>query len=1348
MQRWITAILGTVMVAFGAAAPATAQLIGGGLTAQPTVQLGSDILTNGGFETLSGGTPASWSTGSGWVADQLVKHSGTFSYQRGTGSPSVSQRIAVKRGTYKLSAWIKAQGLGSGTTSGVRLMFDKRPTLNEWTTTDVLSGTFDWTLYELKNLVVSQDMTVSITLENYNGAAGTAWFDDVKLEEQLPQGVDVFMLYPNFRGMLFDDGPAAMKFDVTVTPPGGDFTRYKVKGTLKDESTGAVITTRDFAAQANFVAEMDGTLMQTGKPYLVTFDLVDLSSNAAASTYPAYRVSRVAAGGRAAMKITFDEKNRVLMNGRPRFVLGMYDSGSSYSTDPNFWNNQLWSPTGERRLDGMNFNMYLNYWYGAAPVDAMNALMSSLQSHGVMYLQTGNCFDKYPADNQFQINASDTYVQAFGSHPAAAGYYTIDECLSTLAPGSFAQYDRLRRLDPDSVTFMANFGNPDLVVWRDAVDIPSVDPYPMYGAEPAGGYNHGFVAEWTRNERNTFKDARPYMTVLQFFQFTSQGRWPTRQEMRNHAYMAIVEGAKGLWWWSLGDNALLAVCSGWCTEKTQHMDDLKAVVNEIAALEPALIADDATTALSGNSNPNAIKTKVKIVNGKGYLFAYNATNAQASATFTWNTAPGTVTVNAENRTLAASGSSFTDSFGPFQAHVYMLDNGGTGTGGGTGGGTTGAPTVSFTNPAAATTTVSGTVTVTLAAAGGSGTGYNYKLDVDGSNVYNGTNPSFSWNTTTASDAAHTLTATVTDSAGQSGSATRTLTVSNTTTPPPPPPSGTLQVFLTQPTNGTTVSGTNWAVVWVNGTTGTSNTYTLSVGTQTVGTTTTSSTGPVSIPWNTASVADGSQTLSASVKDAGANTGTASSSITVKNGTTTVPPLTLGYSSPAAGATVSGTVNVGLTAAGGSGSGYVYTLAIDSAAAAAVASTFAWNTTTVANGSHTLTATVKDSAGATATATRTVTVSNVVVTPLTLAITAPSASTVSGTVTFTAAASGGTGYAYKLSIDGAQVATVASYSWNTMTVTNGSHTLTATVTDAAGRTASATKTVTVSNASLTLAITAPSASTVSGTVTFTAAASGGSGYAYKLSIDGAQVATAASYSWNTTTAANGSHTLTATVTDAAGRTATATKTVTVSNTTSTGSLTVAVTQPTNGTTVSGTNWAIVWVTGSTSNRTYTLTAGGKTVGTGTAGGTGPASIPWNTTLVADGTQTLTVSVRDAQGKTGSQSVSVVVKNTTAPPPPPPPTGTLQVAITQPTGGSTVSGTAWVVMWVNGASGTSNVFTLSVDGVTVGTQTVTTTGPVTIPWVTTTSGNGSHTLTGTVRDATGNTGSISTIVTVAN
>jgi hypothetical protein len=72
----------------------------------------------------------------------------------------------------------------------------------------------------------------------------------------------------------------------------------------------------------------------------------------------------------------------------------------------------------------------------------------------------------------------------------------------------------------------------------------------------------------------------------------------------------------------------------------------------------------------------------------------------------------------------------------------------------------------------------------------------------------------------------------------------------------------------------------------------------------------------------------------------------------------------------------------------------------------------------------------------------------------------------------------------------------------------------------------------------------------------------------------------------------------------------------------------------------------------------------------------------------------------------------------------------------------------VLWVDGASGTSNAFTLSVDGVTVGTSTVSSTGPVTLPWNTASAVNGNHSITGTVRDATGNTGSTSITVRVAN
>jgi hypothetical protein len=51
-------------------------------------------------------------------------------------------------------------------------------------------------------------------------------------------------------------------------------------------------------------------------------------------------------------------------------------------------------------------------------------------------------------------------------------------------------------------------------------------------------------------------------------------------------------------------------------------------------------------------------------------------------------------------------------------------------------------------------------------------------------------------------------------------------------------------------------------------------------------------------------------------------------------------------------------------------------------------------------------------------------------------------------------------------------------------------------------------------------------------------------------------------------------------------------------------------------------------------------------------------------------------------------------------------------------------------------------------TITTQTTSSTGPVSLPWVTTTADNGARTLTVTVRDATGNTGSNSVPVAVGN
>ena len=165
---------------------------------------------------------------------------------------------------------------GSGSTSGVRLTLDFRPGgINAWRPSEVISGTNDWQLYQVGPIVIETDRTAAVQLENYNGASGTAWFDDVSLVQILPPPVDVFLLYPNYRGLLFDDQPQTIQLDVTVTPPGGDFGRYTVRGVLSDETSGRVVAQRSFPAAAHLVAGLDATAMQSGRSYLAAVSLED-----------------------------------------------------------------------------------------------------------------------------------------------------------------------------------------------------------------------------------------------------------------------------------------------------------------------------------------------------------------------------------------------------------------------------------------------------------------------------------------------------------------------------------------------------------------------------------------------------------------------------------------------------------------------------------------------------------------------------------------------------------------------------------------------------------------------------------------------------------------------------------------------------------------------------------------------------------------------------------------------------------------------------------------------------------------------------------------------------------------
>src|SRR2546426_344844 len=163
----------------------------------------------------------------------------------------------------------------------------------------------------------------------------------------------------------------------------------------------------------------------------------------------------------------------------------------------------------------------------------------------------------------------------------------------------------------------------------------------------------------------------------------------------------------------------------------------------------------------------------------------------------------------------------------------------------------------------------------------------------------------SWNTTTAANGSHTLTAVARDAAGNTTTSSPvTVTVNNAPPPDTTPPT----VSITAPASGATVSGTTSVTASASDNVGVVGVQFMRDGVA-LGAEDTSA--PYSVSWNTTGVANGSHTVSAVARDAAGNPRTSATvTVTVSNGPppdTTAPSVSI--TSPANGQTVKGTVSV-------------------------------------------------------------------------------------------------------------------------------------------------------------------------------------------------------------------------------------------------------------------------------------------------------------------------------------------------------------------------------------------------------------------------------------------------------
>jgi len=285
-----------------------------------------------------------------------------------------------------------------------------------------------------------------------------------------------------------------------------------------------------------------------------------------------------------------------------------------------------------------------------------------------------------------------------------------------------------------------------------------------------------------------------------------------------------------------------------------------------------------------------------------------------------------------------------------------------------------APTVSVSAPAN-NATVSGTVNVAANATDAVAvTNVQFKLDGVNLGAADTTSPySVAWDTKTATNGTHTLTAVATNNSNLSTTSTAiTVNVNNVAAPTAP------TVAFTAPAANSTVSGTT--AVTANATDAQAVT---SVQFKVDGTVVaTDTTAPYSFDWDTKTATNAAHTLTAVATNSSNLTTTVTETVTVNNPTAPTVSIT----APAANATVSGNQNVTANASDAVAVTSVqFKLDGVNLGAADTTAPYAatWDTTTATNGVHTLTAVATNGANLSTTSTAvTVTVNNVVTPPVT------------------------------------------------------------------------------------------------------------------------------------------------------------------------------------------------------------------------------------------------------------------------------------------------------------------------------------------------------------------------------
>jgi hypothetical protein len=282
-------------------------------------------------------------------------------------------------------------------------------------------------------------------------------------------------------------------------------------------------------------------------------------------------------------------------------------------------------------------------------------------------------------------------IETFRHHPGLLCWGSEERVARGVAPltNIAALYRLVHELDPDHPLVLGD--TKDVITKfqvdrRDFFPDDCMDigiwwwyPIPLKGPDGNGLDGRGKVTgnleppSWL----TTTLSKRPLWIAIQAYQQPRKDApFPTPAEYRCLAYLSIIKGVKGLWFYTgSGQRDYLGKPAGLLNKPEEgHWDYVQKLVRELRTVSPIIMAPASTAKLSVSPANAPIEYTLRQAEGRLYLLAANKSPQPQAVRFSGSALAGKrVQVLQEAHPAVVQGDSLSDEFSALDVHVYMLE---------------------------------------------------------------------------------------------------------------------------------------------------------------------------------------------------------------------------------------------------------------------------------------------------------------------------------------------------------------------------------------------------------------------------------------------------------------------------------------------------------------------------------------------------------------------------------------------------------------------------------------------------------------------------------------------------